>query len=208
MADAGAGRHHAEIVERLRPPAEESVALGVASIFELDVLAEGVRAREGVDLDRMVDHEIDRHQRVDLARVAAQGDHRIAHRGEVDHGRDAREVLHEDARGTEGDLVLARPRLEPMRDGLEVGDRHAAPVLEAQEVLEQYLHRAGQPLDRPESLRGLGQGEVIVGDAVDLEGTPDAQTVLAGDAHEGDPSRRAQGPLGGGRPDPAETASI
>ena len=33
VADAGAGRHHAEIVEGARAPAQERVALAVALIF-------------------------------------------------------------------------------------------------------------------------------------------------------------------------------
>ena len=37
MADAGAGRHDAEILERLLAPFQESVALAVALIFEIDV---------------------------------------------------------------------------------------------------------------------------------------------------------------------------
>ena len=40
VADAGARRHHLEIVERLAAPLQELVALAVALIFELDVLLE------------------------------------------------------------------------------------------------------------------------------------------------------------------------
>ena len=40
MADAGAGRHDAEIVERLLAPFQETIALAVALVFELDVLLE------------------------------------------------------------------------------------------------------------------------------------------------------------------------
>ena len=40
MADAGARRHGLEIVEALRAPLEEVVALDVALVFELDVLLE------------------------------------------------------------------------------------------------------------------------------------------------------------------------
>ena len=43
MADAGAGRHDAEIVEGALAPFEEGVALAVAVIFELDILLEGFR---------------------------------------------------------------------------------------------------------------------------------------------------------------------
>ena len=40
VADAGAGRHDAEILERALPPSQELVALLVALVFVLDVLLE------------------------------------------------------------------------------------------------------------------------------------------------------------------------
>ena len=39
MADAGAGRHDAEIVEGVLAPFQEGVAFAVALIFELDILS-------------------------------------------------------------------------------------------------------------------------------------------------------------------------
>ena len=57
-----------------------------------------VGGAERVDLHRVVDDELDGLQRVDLLRVAAEPLHRVAHRGEVDHGGDAREVLQQHAR--------------------------------------------------------------------------------------------------------------
>ena len=107
MADAGAGRHDAEIVEGARPPAQERVALAVPLIFELDIDLEGVVRAESVDHHRMVDDEIDRRQRIDLLRVAAELRHRVAHRGEIDHGGHAGEVLHQHARRPERDLAVA-----------------------------------------------------------------------------------------------------
>ena len=65
---------------------------------KLNVPVEGVRAAEDVGDHRVVDDELGRHQRVDLARVAAQRPHRLAHRGQVDDGGHAGQVLH-DARG-------------------------------------------------------------------------------------------------------------
>ena len=44
VADAGAGRHHAEIVERGLAPAQERVALAVALELDLDVLPQRVGA--------------------------------------------------------------------------------------------------------------------------------------------------------------------
>ena len=104
VADAGAGRHDAEIAERLLAPFQELVALLVALIFELDIAVEGHRRAELVDDDGVVDDEVDRHQRIDLLRVAAERCHGVAHRGEVDDRRNAGEILHQDAGRPVGDL--------------------------------------------------------------------------------------------------------
>ena len=87
VADAGARRHDAEVVERVLAPAQELVALAVALEFDVDVLLQRVGPREDVDHHRVVDHQIDRHQRVHLLRVAAEPGDAVAHRGEVDHRR-------------------------------------------------------------------------------------------------------------------------
>ena len=65
--DAGAGRHDLEVAEGALAPAQERVALAVALELELDVPAKAIRVRELVDLHRVVDHELDRDQRVDLS---------------------------------------------------------------------------------------------------------------------------------------------
>ena len=87
MADAGARRHDAEIVERGLAPAQERVALAVALELDVDVLLQRVGGGGDVHHHRVVDHQIDRHQRVHLLRVAAEPDDAVAHGGEVDHAR-------------------------------------------------------------------------------------------------------------------------
>ena len=72
VADAGAGRHDLEIVERRRAPFEELVALGIALIFKLDILLERARRPEFVDHHAMIDDQVDRHLRIDLLGVAAE----------------------------------------------------------------------------------------------------------------------------------------
>ena len=89
MADAGVRRHHGEVLEGGLAPAQEGVALAVALELQLGVALEGEVLGEHVHLDRVVDHQLDRHQRVDAARVAAEVGHRVAHGGQV-HDRRAR----------------------------------------------------------------------------------------------------------------------
>ncbi len=159
MADAGAGRHDAEIAECLLAPLQELVALFVALIFELDIASESHRRAELVDDDRVVDDEVDRHQRVDLLRIASQRGEAVTHGGQVDHGRNAGEILHQHAGRTVGDLDAGGALVgQPGGYGLDglLGD--GAAVFVAQEVLKQNLHRIGQAGNAGEAvLFGLSQ---------------------------------------------------
>ncbi|MND89956.1 hypothetical protein D3C80_820310 [compost metagenome] len=163
VADAGAGRHDAEVVEGRRAPAQEVVALDVALILALDVLAEGLGVAEVVDHDRVVDDQVDGDQRIDLLGVGAQLVHGVAHGGQVDHGGNAGEVLHQDAGRTEGDLVLDGALvLDPGGDGLQVVFRDRDAVFVAQQVLEKHLHRARQT-GNPGQTGFLGGGKAVIG---------------------------------------------
>ena len=104
--DAGVRWDDTEVVEGLLAPAQEGVALSVALELELGVLEDRELRAERVHLDGVVDDEIGREQRVDLPRLAAEVSDRVAHRGEIDDGRNAGEVLEEDTRGAEGDLPV------------------------------------------------------------------------------------------------------
>jgi hypothetical protein len=86
-------------------PAEERVALLVSGKLELGVQLKRIGLSEVVDLHGVVDDELDREERVDLSRVAAEVVHGVAHCGEVDHGRDAGEGLQEHAARRERDLL-------------------------------------------------------------------------------------------------------
>ena len=118
---------------------------------------------EQVDLHGVVDHELGGDQRVDLRRVAAQVGDRVPHRGEVDDGGHAGEVLQQDARRRERDLVRRLGLRIPARDRLDVGL-----VAVAQDVLEQHAQRVRQPRD---VVRGLQRVEPVdpVGAVPDLQ---------------------------------------
>ena len=49
------------------------------------LVVEGRRPARRLGDHRVVDDQLDRHQRVDLGRVAAEGRQRVAHGGQVDH---------------------------------------------------------------------------------------------------------------------------
>ena len=181
MADAGRRRHDAEVVEGRLSPAQELVALLVALELALGVDLEGALVAERVDLDRVVDHEVDRDQRVDLRRVGAELVHRIAHRGEIDDRGNAGEVLHQDARGLERDLVRGLGLRVPGGDRLDVGGADRLAVLEPQDVLEQDLDRVGEPGDVELLLQSVEPVDLVLVSA-DFEGGPGVEAV--GLAHD------------------------
>ena len=114
--DADARRHDLERVERLHAPFHELVALVVALELELHVEVERVRRAVVVDHHRVVDDQVDRHQRLDRLRILAQRVGDVAHRRQVGEQRNAGEVLQHDARDDERDLVGARAGRRPVRE--------------------------------------------------------------------------------------------
>ena len=144
MADPGARRHQAEILERVLPPAQEAIALAVALELPLDVGGEGLRVGEIVDLHRMVDDQIDRRQRIDLFRVAAEVHHGLPHRRQIDDRRHPGQILHQHSRRAEGDLAVRALVGEPGAHRLDVVDRHGAAVLQAHEIFQEDLQRHRQ----------------------------------------------------------------
>ena len=171
MADAGAGRHDAEILERALRPFQKIVAFLVLLVFLLDVFLERIFVAEEIHRHRMIDDQIHRHQRVDLLRIAAEMLHRIPHGGEVDHRGHAGEILHQHARRTERDLARRGLGLEPLRDGLDVLFADRAAVLVAQQILQQDLDREGQPGNSLQTVLFSHRKAVIsVGLGADLEG--------------------------------------
>ena len=191
MADACAGRHDAEILERALAPFQEVVALAVALVLERHVLRQRLGRAELVDDDRMVNHQIDGHQRIDHRRIAAELGHAIAHSGKIDHGGHAGEVLHQHAGGSEPDVLVGLAAiLEPGGDGLDVGLGDRPAVLVPQQVLEQDLQRKRQLGDAGKAVL-FGFDERVI--AVSLG--PDLQRAFALEAVKG--GRRSRDGLDG-----------
>ena len=123
---AGTAIERALLLEEARKSQELALEL------ELEVLVRGGAVGERVDLHRVIDHQVARHQRVDLLGVAAEPLHRGAHRREVDDAGHAGEVLQHHAAGQEGDLHLARCLVAKARQRSHVvlGDNVAVEVAE------------------------------------------------------------------------------
>jgi hypothetical protein len=92
-----------------------------------------------IHLYGVIDDELDRLKWIDLFRIAAQGDHAIAHRREIDDAGDAREVLQENTGGHEGDFLLSPRRARPASQRTDVVGLDEGVVLAPEQVLEQDL---------------------------------------------------------------------
>ena len=166
MDDAGAGRHHLEVVEGALPPAQELVALAVALVLDLDVALEGVGAAEQVGDDGVVDDQVRRRQRIDLLRVAAEVADRLAHGGQVDDARHAGEVLHDHPGRGELDLDARLGRGIPVGDGLDVVFGDVRAVFGAQQVLGEHLEAVGELLGAGHRIEAVDLVAVVA----DLQG--------------------------------------
>ena len=65
MDDAGHRRNNTEIREYLLPPFEKFIAFMVALEFHFCIALEGIRIGEEIHLHRVVNDQVDRHERVD-----------------------------------------------------------------------------------------------------------------------------------------------
>jgi hypothetical protein len=151
---------HLEVAEGVLAPTEEFVALAVSFVFELGVGRERPGVTVVVHLDRVVDDQLTRDERIDLVRVAPQIGHRVAHRGQVNDGRHPGKVLEEHAGRAEPDLDVRLGLRVPLAQGLDVGSPDGQAVLGAEQVFEQDLEGERQ------SVR-LGEVAVEGGETVD-----------------------------------------
>ena len=69
--DADARWHEAESLEGLLPPFQKFIAFAVAFEFHVHVQAQGRGGSGEIHLHRVIDDEIDRHERLDDFRIAA-----------------------------------------------------------------------------------------------------------------------------------------
>jgi hypothetical protein len=141
-------RYHSEVVERLLAPAKEGVSFLIALELSLGVDHECGGGTVFVHLDGMVDHQLGRLERIDLARIPAHLTHRVTQCGQIDHCGHAGEVLQQNAGRHESDLGARRRFRLPAGQCLDISGRHRQPVLEPQEVLEKNPQAVRQSSDR------------------------------------------------------------
>ncbi|KFB73620.1 MAG: hypothetical protein AW09_001114 [Candidatus Accumulibacter phosphatis] len=105
--DAHSRRHDAEGLESLHSPFHELIAFAVALELESHVLLQRLWRAVVIDLYRVVDDQVDRHQRLDAPRVESARLRHLPHRCEIAEQWHASEILQHDARDDEGNLLAA-----------------------------------------------------------------------------------------------------
>ena len=183
VADAGARRHHAEIVERLLAPAQEAVAFVVTLEFDLHVLLQRIRPGIEIDLHRVVDHQVHRDQRVDLFRAAAKPGNAVAHRCQIDDRGHPGEILHQDAGGLERHLLFGMRRIQPAGDRLGIVHLVAAAVFEPEHIFQQDLQADREAGNVAQGLGGFRQRVIVVVLALHRQGAAGLQCVLSDGGH-------------------------
>ena len=144
--DARLRRHDLEVAKRVLAPAEERRSAPVLRSYSRSALRRRRgRAAEVIDLHRVIDDQLDRLQRIDLGRIAAERLHGVAHRRQIDDARDAGEILQQHAARRERDFLGRLGVRIPLGERLDIGRADGQAVLGAQQVFEQNLERERQP---------------------------------------------------------------
>src|SRR5450830_1313513 len=147
--DAEAWWHDAEGVECLHAPFHELVTLVVTREFQFHVQVQRFLFAVGIDGHRVVDDQVDRHQRFDFLGVDAHFCSHVTHGGQVGQQWYAGEVLQHDARDYERDLVGALGGRAPARQLLDVffGDFFAVAVAQYRFQYDANRHRQAGNVD-------------------------------------------------------------
>ena len=136
------------------------IPLAIALVLTLHVEDERVRCPEPVDLDRVVDDEVCRHQWIDLRRIAAEVGNGVSHSSEVNDRGHPGEVLEEDPGRHEWDLRSGLAIWPPAGKDLNVGRAHQASAGVPQDVLKQDPKRDGRVVN-VEPIRQDGEPVVV-----------------------------------------------
>jgi hypothetical protein len=156
--DAVTGRDHAHRLERALRPLHEKVPLGVSLEFDFLIALHGVRPVVDVDFHRVVHHDIDGHQRLDVAGRYAQPLGGCAHRGEIVERAEADQVLEHDTHHDERNFSGARAFGFPRGKGFHVLFGDALAVAVAHQCFEHDAQATREARNLSQA-RGLERGE-------------------------------------------------
>ena len=132
MHDADARRNDFEFFEGLHPPFEKLIAFGIALKLFVHIEVQCLLRALIINHHRMVDYQIDGHERLNLFWVKAHGRGGGAHGSQIGQQRHACEILQHHACNHKGNFLCA------WRVGLPIGQlRH---VLGANQIAITMAH--------------------------------------------------------------------
>src|SRR5262249_32115728 len=120
MNDADPRRNQLKRFERLLSPFQKLVALAVALEFHVQIQLKRARRAEEINLDRVIDHEIDRNEWLDNFRIAAEPFYCASHRGKIDNQWHAREILENNSCDDEWNFFVRRFFRVPVRQRFDI----------------------------------------------------------------------------------------
>ena len=122
-------------------PFQKIVPFAITLEFEIHILLKGRLASVFIGNNGMVDDQIARDLGVDGSRVAAKLLACFTHDGKVDENRNTREILEENASGTEFDLIPHFARKAGLENALGQFPRAFVGVGMSKDVLENNRQR-------------------------------------------------------------------
>ena len=132
MHDANARRNDFEFFKRLHPPFEKLIAFGIALKLFVHIEVQCLLRTLIIDHHRMVDYQINGHERLNLFWVKAHGRNGGAHGSQIGQQRYTSEILQHHACDHKGNFLCA------WRVGLPIGQlRH---VLGANQIAIAMAH--------------------------------------------------------------------
>ena len=124
-------------------PAQELVAFAVALHFDIDVFLERRRVAEFIDHYRVVNHQVNRGERVDAGGIFTKLFYGGTHGSKVYYTGYTGKILHQHAGGAVAYFTAGFALFLPIYQGLHVFLVDAFVVSEAQLVFEQDFERLG-----------------------------------------------------------------
>ena len=136
VADTGARWDDAEATERLLAPLEKHITFVVTLHLQTHVLFKRIIIAKMVHGHRVVNNQVNRGERVHFCGIAPQAFYRFTHCRQINHRRNAGEILHQHPGRTIGDLPVGVGVLQPSGQGVNILSRNGEVILPAQEVFQ------------------------------------------------------------------------
>ncbi len=132
----------------------------------------------------MVDNQVYRNLRIDLLRIATGAGDGVAHGSQVDDGRNAGEILHQDPGRTESDFMIGTMFFQPTCHRVDILCCNRIAILITQQVFQQHLKRQRQAVDITVLTGIFSNTEVLVDGSADLQVFSCLETIQAIFTHE------------------------